>query len=74
MKHTRTDKPARPQLGSVHKDEVLPLEELGRRMGWGNETLSAVQRDGLRAVTVGRRKYVVGAAVYEFIERMGNTE
>ena len=69
MRHPRTDKPHRPQLGSVHRDEVLPLQELGRRMGWGNEMLATVQRDGLKAVTIGRRKYVTGAAVYAFVEQ-----
>lgn len=62
--------PAPRQLGMVSRDEVGPLEEIGRRMGWGNEMLATVQRMGLRTVVIGRRKYVTGNAVYRFVEHL----
>ena len=64
------DKPAPRQLGSISRNEVLPLREAARRMGWANKMISDVQRMGLRTVVIGRMKYTTGAAVYELVERM----
>ena len=69
MKHPRHDTPPR-SLGSIRRDEVLPFAEVCRRMGWADQMASDVQRAGLRTVTLGRRKYSTGAAVYDFVERM----
>ena len=57
-------------LGSIHRDEVLPLREAARRMGWHDKAISDVQKAGLQTVTIGRMKFTTGAAVYEFVERM----
>ena len=61
------DKPDR-QLGSISRDEVLPLREAARRMGWANRMIADVQRMGLQTVTIGRMKYCTGNAVYRFVE------
>ena len=70
MKRHTLDKPAPKQLGSIHRDEVLPLREAARRMGWASKAISDVQKAGLPTVVIGRMKYVTGAAVYTFVERM----
>jgi hypothetical protein len=56
-----TEQPVRPALGSVHRDEVLPLREFGRRMGLASRALADAQRRGLRTVLFGRVKFVLGA-------------
>ena len=53
--------PLPPQLGSVSASEVMPLREFGRRMGLASRALADVQRKGLRAVTFGRTKYILGS-------------
>ena len=63
------DKSAR-QLGSISRDEVLPLREAARRMGWANKMIADVQRMGLQTVTIGRMKYVTGNSVYRFVEHL----
>ena len=62
--------PAPRQLGSIHRDEVLPLREAARRMGWANKMIADVQKAGLQTVTIGRMKYVTGNAVYRFVEHL----
>ena len=57
-------------LGSIHRDEVLPLREAARRMGWASRMVADVQRMGLKTVVIGRMKYTTGAAVYQLVERM----
>lgn len=69
MKH-RTITPPTRQLGSISRDEVLPLREAARRMGWADKLIGDVQRMGLPTVTIGRMKYVTGNAVYRFVEHM----
>ena len=62
------DPAPRPSLGSIHRNEVLPLREAGRRMGWASRMTAEVQRLGLRTCTIGRMKYTTGAAVLAFVE------
>ena len=69
MKHLHSKKPVR-QLGSIRRDEVLPLREAARRMGWADKMIADVQRMGLPTVTIGRMKYVTGDAVYCFVEHL----
>jgi hypothetical protein len=69
MKRPSLDKAPR-QLGSISRNEVLPLCEAARRMGWKDKMISDVQKAGLQTVTIGRMKYTTGAAVYELVERM----
>jgi hypothetical protein len=61
--------PARA-LGSIHRDEVLPLCVVASRFGWGQKEIRRVQREGLAVCQCGRFKYTTGKAVLEFIERL----
>lgn len=58
------------QLGSIHRDEVLPLAEAARRMGWADQLISNVQKMGLKTAVVGRMKFVTGNEVYRFVEHL----
>lgn len=53
-------------FGSIHRDEVLPLREAARRMGWGPRTVRLVQRQGLKVATVGRMKYLRGCDLLDW--------
>ena len=52
---------------SVHGDEVLPLALLRQRLGWGSRTMAQAQRDGLRTIPYGKRKYVLGRDLIHFL-------
>jgi len=65
-----TPQPQPRPRGSVRADELLPLSELGRRLGMGHKTLARVQRAGLRTVLFGRMKYALGADVLAFFRRL----
>jgi hypothetical protein len=58
--------------GSIHADELLDLRTFGKRLGLGPRVLCDLQRAGLRVVTLGRRKYVVGKWVLQFAEQQAN--
>jgi len=55
--------------GSIRADEVLPLREAARRLGWARKTVAHAQRDGLRTVAFGRMKYVLGEDVIAFFRQ-----
>ncbi len=62
--------------GSIHEGEVLPLREAARRLGWGQKTIRAAQRAGLRTIAMGRLKYIVGSDLLKFFgqQRDGNNK
>ena len=64
---TETD---RLGYGSIRADEVLPLREAARRLGWERKTIAHAQRAGLVTVQFGRFKYVTGRSVVEFMEKL----
>jgi hypothetical protein len=53
-------------LGSVRSDEVLPAEELRRRLSWGRKTFTRALGDGLRVVRYGRIDYILGVDILAF--------
>ncbi len=57
-----------PRLGSILPGEVLPLAEAARRLGWQKRMTIDAQKMGLRSVLIGRRKYVTGDWVRQFVE------
>jgi hypothetical protein len=58
--------------GSIRADEILPLREAARRLGWEQKTIRRAQREGLRAIPFGRLKYVRGADVLEFFGKLAD--
>ncbi len=69
----RQKRPAMRRLGSVRADEVLTREEFGHRMGMEDKTLRHCERAGLRVVSFGRRKYVLGSDAIAFFEAQRKT-
>jgi len=59
----------RPTDG-VRRDEVLPLQVLCRRLGWGSKTARHAQREGLETIEFGRAKFVLGSAVLAFFDKL----
>jgi hypothetical protein len=53
-------------FGSVRADEVLPLREAARRLGFAQDALRKAQSHGLRTVRFGKLRYVRGADVLDF--------
>ncbi len=66
-------RPPSPGLAvGIRADELLPLRALRERLGWGERTIAQAQRDGLRVISYGRWKYVLGADVLAWFAGLGN--
>ena len=61
-------------FGSISADEILPLREVARRLGWGQRTIRSAQRDGLETVPYGKMKYCLGADVLAFFSKQKSNE
>jgi hypothetical protein len=61
-------------LGSIHRDEVLPVREVARRLGWSRPAIVKAQRNGLRTCRVGRFMLTTGEAVFEYVEKLMHGE
>jgi hypothetical protein len=59
-------------LGGIRADEVLPLREVSRRLGWGRKSQMLAVREGLKAVRFGHAKYCIGRDIIEFFERLAD--
>ena len=70
----RPDKTPAIGYGSIHASEVLPLREAARRLGWEQKTIRRAQREGLRAITFGRFKYVRGVDVLDFFGQLAEQQ
>jgi hypothetical protein len=65
-----TGRPPTIGYGSIRADEVLPVRELCRRLGWQKKTLSHARREGLQTIQFGRLAYALGADVVRFFQRL----
>jgi hypothetical protein len=67
-------RPARAASGldSIRADELLPLSVLGQRFGLAKKSLILAQRQGLRTVKFGHRKYAFGRDVLAWFDRLGD--
>lgn len=54
--------------------EVLLLSEACRRLNWGRETFWSAKRAGLRSIAFGRQKFLLGADVLSFFERLADEQ
>jgi len=57
--------------GSIRADEILMLPELRRRFGWGPHVVRQARQAGLRFVSFGRQKFVLGSDLIDFFRRLG---
>lgn len=53
--------------GAVNRDEVYRADEAKIRMGWRDAGFRAACRRGLKTHRCGKRTYVTGAALLDFI-------
>jgi hypothetical protein len=53
--------------GSISREEVYRADEAKIRMGWRDAGFRAACRRGLKTHRCGKRTYVTGAALLEFI-------
>jgi hypothetical protein len=62
----------KPTLGSIHRDEVLPVREAARRLGWNRKAIVNAQRNGLKICRIGRFTITTGAAIFAYVEKLMN--
>ena len=66
MSNSRSEAP-----GYVRADELYTLDELRARLKLGDSAMRQARRAGLRLLTVGRRRYVSGRQLIEWMESHG---
>jgi hypothetical protein len=62
---------AKPALGPVQASVLYPIETAKALMGWGQRALREARRAGLKVRKVGRREYIIGRDIIEFVEQAG---
>ncbi len=60
-----------PASGQIMADSLYTLDELKSRLGLGSHAMRTARRSGLRVRYVGRRAFVLGRDVLEFVEQTG---
>lgn len=59
--------------GYISSDQLYTLEEIRARLGLGTAALRTARRKGLKVRRVGRRGFVLGRDVMNYVERDGNS-
>ncbi len=57
--------------GVIQAEELYTIGELKERLGWGDHAFRAARRGGLPVRRIGKRGYVYGKSVIEWIESAG---
>lgn len=60
--------------GVIEPHILYRLEEAKQRLGWGAHSMRQARRNGLKVRYAGRRGYLLGRDVIEYIERTGRDE
>lgn len=60
------------KTGEIRADGIYTLHELQQRMGLGQAALRTARRNGLPIKRIGRRGYVLGRDLIEYVDRAGN--
>ena len=55
--------------GEVRADALYTLDEIRHRLGLGQAALRMARRAGLPVRTIGRRRFVLGKDLIQFVER-----
>ena len=63
-----------PAVGVIRDGEVYRLQELQRRLGWGEHALRQAKVAGLRLVSFGRERYCLGSDALAFFDRLGKQQ
>lgn len=77
MKRTDRSRPSDRQPpavpGAILSDALYRLDEAAARMGWGGHALRAARRRGLKIYRCGKRGYVAGKDLLDFITKKGGS-
>jgi hypothetical protein len=60
-----------PVTGAIASDALYRLDEAAARLGWGGHAVRAARRRGLKTHRCGKRVYVTGAALLDFVTKGG---
>lgn len=71
-RHTTTAK--KTELGAIRADELLPSEVAERRLGIGRSVIRGMFRRGLPRRQVGKRIFILGADLIQFVQNIGEAE
>ena len=66
-----TDRPPQLVPGAILSDALYRLDEAAARLGWGGHAVRAARRRGLKTHRCGKRVYVTGAALLDFVTKGG---
>ncbi|NLE38186.1 MAG: hypothetical protein GX621_09205 [Pirellulaceae bacterium] len=58
---------------SICRDELMTLEEAGRRLRLGGTGMRQAQKAGMRTIKFGRMKYCLGSDILDFFERLAES-
>jgi hypothetical protein len=60
--------------GAIVSDALYRLDEAAARLGWGGHALRAARRRGLKIHRCGKRGYVAGRDLLDFITKGGSPD
>ena len=69
-----SDRPPPSVPGAILSDALYRLDEAAARLGWGGHALRAARRRGLKVHRCGKRGYVAGRDLLDFITRGGSAD
>jgi hypothetical protein len=55
-------------------DEILPVREAMRRLGWGQHAFNHAKKQGLRILTFSKYSYIWGTDLLEFLQSQPTVE
>jgi hypothetical protein len=64
-----SDRPPQSVPGTILSDALYRLDEAAARLGWGGHALRAARRRGLKIHRCGKRGYVAGRDLLDFITK-----
>ena len=69
-----SDRPPPAGPGAILSDALYRLDEAAARLGWGGHALRAARRRGLKVHRSGKRGYVTGRDLLDFITKGGSPD
>jgi hypothetical protein len=60
--------------GVISTAEFYTIQEAKWRLGWSDSALRAAKRRGLTVLACGKRRYVTGLALLQFLENGARTQ
>jgi hypothetical protein len=70
----RSEGPPQYVPGAIVSDALYRLDEAAARLGWGGHALRAARRRGLKIHRCGKRGYVAGRELLDFITKGGSPD